>query len=96
MFLRIVLPLTLPALAAFAIFQFLWVWNDLLVALVVLGPGFDVRVMPTALFALMGSRGGSWHLLTAGAFITMLLPLLVFLLLQRAFVRGILAGSVKS
>ena len=95
-FIRLVLPLSIPALGAFAIFQFLWVWNDLLVALVFLGPGADVRVLPTALYKLIGSRGGSWHLLTAGAFITMLVPLLVFLLLQRAFVRGILAGSVKS
>ena len=96
MFMRIVLPLSVPALGAFAIFQFLWVWNDLLVALVILGPATDVRVMPTALYALLGSRGGQWQLLTAGAFITMLLPMLVFLVLQRAFVRGILAGSVKS
>ena len=95
-FIRIVLPLSIPALGAIAIFQFLWVWNDLLVALVFLGPGADVRVLPTALYKLIGSRGGSWHLLTAGAFITMLVPLVVFLLLQRAFVRGILAGSVKS
>jgi len=95
-FIRIVLPLSIPALGAIAIFQFLWVWNDLLVALVFLGPGAEVRVLPTALFQLIGSRGGSWHLLTAGAFITMVVPLLVFLLLQRAFVRGILAGSVKS
>lgn len=95
-FIRIVLPLSIPALGAFAIFQFLWVWNDLLVALVFLGPGQEVRVLPTALYNLIGSRGGSWHLLTAGAFLTMLLPLIVFLALQRAFVRGILAGSVKS
>ncbi len=95
MFMRIVLPLTIPALGAFAIFQFLWVWNDLLVALVILGPSTDLRVMPTALYALLGSRGGQWQLLTAGAFVTMVLPLLVFLLLQRTFVRGILAGSVK-
>ena len=95
-FTRIVLPLSVPALGAFAIFQFLWVWNDLLVALVFLGPGAEVRVLPTALFQLIGSRGGSWHLLTAGEFITMVVPLVVFLLLQRAFVRGILAGSVKS
>jgi alpha-glucoside transport system permease protein len=95
-FMRIVLPLSVPALGAFAIFQFLWVWNDLLVALVILGPSTDLRVMPTALYALLGSRGGQWQLLTAGAFITMLLPLIVFLVLQRAFVRGILAGSVKS
>jgi alpha-glucoside transport system permease protein len=95
-FIRIVLPLSVPALGAFAIFQFLWVWNDLLVALVFLGPGAEVRVLPTALFQLIGSRGGSWHLLTAGAFITMVVPLVVFLALQRSFVRGILAGSVKS
>ncbi len=95
-FIRLVLPLSIPAIGAIAIFQFLWVWNDLLVALVFLGPGADVRVLPTALYNLIGSRGGSWHLLTAGAFITMVVPLLVFLLLQRAFVRGILAGSVKS
>jgi len=95
-FIRIVLPLSIPALGAFAIFQFLWVWNDLLVALVFLGPGADVRVMPTALFNLLGAYGGAWHLLTAGAFLTMIVPLSVFLLLQRAFVRGILAGSVKS
>src|SRR4051794_12193502 len=94
-FIRIVLPLSIPALGAFAIFQFLWVWNDLLVALVFLGPGQDVRVMPTALFNMIGAYGGAWHLLTAGAFLTMIVPLTVFLLLQRAFVRGILAGSVK-
>src|SRR5215208_1143167 len=94
-FIRIVLPLSVPALGAFAIFQFLWVWNDLLVALVFLGPGKDVAVMPTALFNMIGPRGGSWHLLTAGAFLTMLVPLGVFLALQRAFVRGLLAGSVK-
>ena len=94
-FIKIVLPLSIPALGAFAIFQFLWVWNDLLVALVFLGPGTDVRVMPTALFNLLGAYGGAWHLLTAGAFLTMIVPLGVFLLLQRAFVRGILAGSVK-
>src|SRR5206468_8004267 len=86
-FIRIVLPLSVPALGAFAIFQFLWVWNDLLVALVFLGPGTDVRVMLTALFNMIGSRGGSWHLLTAGAFLTMIVPLLVFLALQRFFVR---------
>ncbi|MEP7379774.1 MAG: carbohydrate ABC transporter permease [Chloroflexota bacterium] len=95
-FMKIVLPLSVPALGAFAIFQFLWVWNDLLVALVFLGVGPDVRLMPTALSVLVGSRGEAWHVLTAGAFVTMLVPLAVFLLLQRAFVRGILAGSVKS
>ena len=94
-FIRIVLPLSVPALGAFAIFQFLWVWNDLLVALVFLGPGQDVAVMPTQLFLMLGPYGGQWHILTAGAFITMFVPLIVFLALQRFFVRGILAGSVK-
>jgi alpha-glucoside transport system permease protein len=94
-FIRIVLPLSVPALGAFAIFQFLWVWNDLLVALVFLGTGSDVAVMPTQLSLLVGTRGQEWHILTAGAFLTMVLPLAVFLLLQRSFVRGILAGSVK-
>ena len=95
-FIRLVLPLSLPAIAAFAIFQFLWVWNDLLVALIFLGTGEDQRVLPSALNVLIGNRGGQWHLLTAGAFMTMLVPLIVFLLLQRTFVRGLLAGSVKS
>ncbi len=95
MFTRIVLPLSVPALAAFAIFQFLWVWNDLLIALVYLGGLPDQSVMTLELLKLIGSRGQAWNLLTAGAFITMLLPLAVFLLLQRYFVRGILSGSVK-
>ena len=94
-FLRLVLPLSIPAIGAFAIFQFLWVWNDLLVALIFLGTGEDQRVLPSALNILIGNRGGQWHLLTAGAFLTMIVPLVVFLLLQRAFVRGLLAGSVK-
>ncbi|MEZ4596795.1 MAG: carbohydrate ABC transporter permease [Chloroflexota bacterium] len=95
MFTRVVLPLSVPALAAFAIFQFLWVWNDLLVALVFLGANADQSVMTLELSRLVGGRGQQWHLLTAGAFVTMLLPTLVFLALQRYFVRGILAGSVK-
>ena len=94
-FIQIVLPLSIPALGAFAIFQFLWVWNDLLVALVFLGVDKSLQVMPTALYNMIGPRGGAWHLLTAGAFLTMIVPLGVFLALQRAFVRGILAGSVK-
>ncbi len=94
-FITIVLPLTIPALGAFAIFQFLWVWNDLLISLVFLGVGVDQQVMPTALYQLVGNRGEQWHILTAGAFVTMVLPMIVFLVLQRAFVRGILAGSVK-
>jgi alpha-glucoside transport system permease protein len=95
MFTRIVLPLSVPALAAFAIFQFMWVWNDLLVALVFLGPQQDVAPATVALNQLVGNRGEQWHILTAGAFLTMILPVLVFLALQRYFVRGILSGSVK-
>ncbi len=94
-FTRLVVPLSVPVLASFAIFQFLWVWNDLLVALVFLGGEPDVRVVTLALRDLNGSRGESWHLLTAGAFITMALPIAVFLGLQRYFVRGLTAGSVK-
>jgi alpha-glucoside transport system permease protein len=94
-FRRLVLPLSVPVLASFAIFQFLWVWNDLLVALVFLGTTQSVQVLPTALNELVGTRGEAWHLMTAGAFVTMVVPLIVFLLLQRYFVRGIIAGSVK-
>jgi alpha-glucoside transport system permease protein len=94
-FTRIVLPLSIPALAAFAIFQFLWVWNDLLVALVFLSAESERSVLTLELARMVGGRGQQWHLLTAGAFVSMLLPVIVFLLLQRYFVRGILAGSVK-
>jgi alpha-glucoside transport system permease protein len=94
-FWRLVVPLSVPALAAFAIFQFLWVWNDLLVAYVLLGGTRETRVLTIALANLVGSRGESWHLLTSAAFITMLLPLLVFFSLQKYFVRGLTAGSVK-
>ncbi|MGH9244079.1 MAG: carbohydrate ABC transporter permease [Acidimicrobiales bacterium] len=93
-FWRLVFPLSIPALAAYTIFQFLWVWNDLLVALIFLGPG-DMAPTTVALSSLIGSRGQDWQLLTAGAFITMLLPMIVFFGLQRFFVRGLTAGSVK-
>jgi alpha-glucoside transport system permease protein len=92
---RVVVPLTLPAIASFAVFQFLWVWNDLLVALVYLGGGNDVAPLTIQLGRLVGARGQDWHLLTAGAFVTMVVPLGVFFALQRAVVRGILAGSLK-
>ncbi len=85
-FLQLILPLSIPALASFAIFQFLWVWNDYLVALVFLGD--KNRVVTSALAAMVGERGQDWHLLTSGAFIGMLLPLLVFFALQRFFVRA--------
>ncbi|HLT69059.1 MAG TPA: carbohydrate ABC transporter permease [Acidimicrobiales bacterium] len=94
-FWRLVVPLSVPALAAFAIFQFLWVWNDLLVARIFLGGTSDVEVLTIALSGLVGSRGESWHLLTAAAFISMVLPLIVFFTLQRYFVRGLTAGAVK-
>lgn len=95
LFIRLILPLSVPALASFAIFQFLWVWNDLLVALVFIGSNPEVAVLTQRLQEMVGSRGQDWHLLTAGAFVTMLLPLIVFFSLQRYFVRGLLAGSVK-
>ena len=94
-FTTMVLPLSFPALASIAIFQFLWVWNDLLVALVFLGSQDDQIVLTRQLQSLLGSFGSDWHLLTAGAFISILVPLIVFFSLQRYFVRGLLAGSVK-
>ncbi len=94
-FRRLVVPLSVPALAAFAIFQFLWVWNDLLIAFVFLGGSRDSRVITIALTNLSGTRAEDWHLLTSAAFISMALPLIVFFSLQRYFVRGLTAGSVK-
>jgi alpha-glucoside transport system permease protein len=94
-FTTMVLPLSFPALASFAIFQFLWVWNDLLVAMVFLGSQDDKMVLTARLVTLLGAYGDSWELLTAGAFITIIVPLIVFFSLQRYFVRGLLAGSVK-
>jgi alpha-glucoside transport system permease protein len=95
-FTRLVLRLSVPALASFAIFQFLWVWNDYLVSLVFLSfTNSDNIVMTMRLVNMIGSRGQDWYLLTAGAFVTMLLPLVVFFSLQRYFVRGLMAGSVK-
>jgi alpha-glucoside transport system permease protein len=94
-FTRIILPLSFPALASFAIFQFLWVWNDLLVAMIFLGNDNEQLVLTGRLNALLGSRGGNWEILTASAFITIIVPLIVFFSLQRFFVRGLLAGSVK-
>lgn len=94
-FIRLILPLSVPALASFAIFQFLWVWNDLLVALVFLTTDPDQIVLTAALRALLGSRGDNWEILTASAFVSIFVPLIVFFSLQRYFVRGLLAGSVK-
>jgi alpha-glucoside transport system permease protein len=93
-FFKLILPMSVPALASFAIFQFLWVWNDLLVALVFIGPGENEPVT-VALTHLRQQLGQGWELTTAGAFITIILPVTVFLFLQRYFVRGMTAGAVK-
>lgn len=94
-FTRIMLPLMAPAIAAFGIFQFLWVWNDLLVALVFGGGSLEVSPLTVRLAELSGTRGSDWFVLSAGAFVSLIVPLIVFLSLQRYFVRGLLAGSVK-
>jgi alpha-glucoside transport system permease protein len=93
-FFRLVLPMSVPALASFAIFQFLWVWNDLLVALVFIGPGENEPVT-VGLTHFQGTYNQGWELITAGGFLTMIIPLAVFLGLQRFFVRGLTAGAVK-
>ncbi|HET7421113.1 MAG TPA: carbohydrate ABC transporter permease [Candidatus Dormibacteraeota bacterium] len=94
-FFRIVLPLSVPAIASLVIFQFLWVWNDLLVALIYVGGTQSVAPVTVTLANLTNSLGQGYHLLTAAAFLSMIIPLIVFVSLQRYFVRGILAGSVK-
>jgi alpha-glucoside transport system permease protein len=94
-FRRIILPLSFPALASFAIFQFLWVWNDLLVATVFLGNTREQLVMTGVLRELMGSKGGEWEILATSAFISIAVPLIVFFAMQKYLVRGLLAGSVK-
>lgn len=94
-FTRLILPLSVPVLASFAIFQFLWTWNDYLVALVFLGIEPENRVLTVELADLAGRGEGALNLLPAAAFVTMVLPLVVFFSLQRYFVRGLTAGSVK-
>ncbi|MFP4588870.1 MAG: carbohydrate ABC transporter permease [Candidatus Acetothermia bacterium] len=94
-FTRIVLPLSTPAIASVVIFQFIWVWNDLLVALIYLGGSTDVAPLTVQLTNLVGTYGQNWELLTAAAFVSMLLPLAIFFSLQRYFVRGLTAGAVK-
>jgi alpha-glucoside transport system permease protein len=93
-FFQVLLPLLTPAIAAFGVFQFLWVWNDLLVGLV-FGSQTEIAPLTVRVAELAGSRGNTWFLLSAGAFIQMVIPLVVFLALQRFFVRGLLAGGVK-
>jgi alpha-glucoside transport system permease protein len=94
-FTRLIIPLSVPVLASFAIFQFLWVWNDFLVALVFLGVDPSNRVLTVELADLAGRGEGALSLLPAAAFVTMILPLVVFFSMQRFFVRGLTAGSVK-
>ncbi|MBO3758334.1 carbohydrate ABC transporter permease [Ciceribacter sp. L1K22] len=95
-FTRIILPLSFPALASFAIFQFLWTWNDLLVAKVFLIDATgETTVMTNQIVELLGTRGGNWEILATAAFVSIALPLLVFFFMQRYLVRGLLAGSVK-
>ena len=95
MFTKIVLPLSIPAIASFLIFQFLWVWNDLLVGLTFGAGSKSVAPMTVRLAEMVGTRGSGWEVLTAGAFVSIIVPLIVFFALQRYFVRGLLAGSVK-
>jgi alpha-glucoside transport system permease protein len=94
-FWRLVIPLSVPVLAAFAIFQFLWAWNDYLVALTMIGGARDQLPATVIVASLAGEFAQREHLLTAGAFVMTVVPLIVFFLLQRFFVRGITAGSVK-
>jgi alpha-glucoside transport system permease protein len=93
-FLRVVLPLSVPALAAYGIFQFLWVWNDLLMAFIFI-QNSDLLPMTVRINQLQTTYGVEWHLLSAGSFLLMIVPLIVFFALQRYFVQGLLAGSVK-
>ena len=94
-FTRIILPLSIPAFASIFILQFLWVWNDLLVGLVFLDQVPSEIIITAKLRELLGSRGENWEILTTGAFVSMTVPLLIFFLLQRYFIRGLVAGSVK-
>jgi alpha-glucoside transport system permease protein len=94
-FFKVLLPLLTPAIAAFGIFQFLWVWNDLLVALTFAGGAPDIAPITVGLANLSGTRGTAWHLLSAGAFVSIIIPIIVFVSLQRYFVRGLLAGGLK-
>jgi alpha-glucoside transport system permease protein len=94
-FWRLVVPMSVPALASFAILQFLWTWNDLMVALVFIGPGDNAPMTVAIKNTLLGQQGAGWNLVTAGGFLSMILPIIVFLAAQRFFVRGMTAGAVK-
>jgi alpha-glucoside transport system permease protein len=95
-FRRVVVPLSVPALASFGIFQFLWVWNDLLMALIFLSGSPNKQPMTVQINNLLGTYNQEFHILAAGGFLLMIVPLIVFFALQRYFVQGLLAGSVKS
>ena len=94
-FWRLILPMSMPAVASFAIFQFLWVWNDLFVALVFIGPGENAPMTVAIQNTLLSQQGAGWNLVTAGGFFSMIVPIIVFLSMQRFFVRGLTAGAVK-
>ena len=94
-FMKIILPLSIPAFASIGILQFLWVWNDLLVALVFLDKMPSEIVLTSRLREMLGEFSQNWEILTTSAFVSMIVPLLVFLSLQRYFIRGLVAGSVK-
>jgi alpha-glucoside transport system permease protein len=95
MFSKLVVPLSIPAFASFAIFQFLWVWNGVLIPLLFLGERPELVVLPQRISQLIGQYGAEWHRLTAGAFVSMFIPMVIFIAFQKYFVRGMLAGSVK-
>jgi alpha-glucoside transport system permease protein len=92
-FFRLIVPLSVPAIASLTIFQFMWIWNDYLIALIYAGQ--DKAPITRQLATLTGTRGQSWHLLTAAGMVAMIVPIMVFFALQRYFVRGLLAGAVK-
>jgi alpha-glucoside transport system permease protein len=95
MFSKLVVPLSVPAFASFAIFQFLWVWNGILIPLVFLGDKPNLVVLPQRILQMLGTYAANWTITTAGAFVSMALPLIIFIAFQRYFVRGMMAGSVK-
>ena len=95
MFMKLVVPLSVPAFASFAIFQFLWVWNGILIPLVFLGDKPGLVVLPQRILQMLGTYAANWTVTTAGAFVSMALPLFIFIAFQRYFVRGMMAGSVK-
>jgi alpha-glucoside transport system permease protein len=94
-FTKLVVPLSVPAFASFAIFQFLWCWNGILIPLVFLGDKPGLVVLPQRILQMLGTYAANWTITTAGAFVSMALPLFVFIAFQRYFVRGMMAGSVK-